>query len=55
MRVINYLQRLMGDLQKQGGRNQAANSRSLEFHPLSLLFIASGSMMISKTLRIPKP
>ena len=25
------------------------------FHPLSLLFIASGSMMISKTLRIPKP
>ncbi len=26
-----------------------------EFHPLSLLFIASGSMMISKTLRIPKP
>ena len=25
-----------------------------EFHPLSLLFIASGSMMISKTLRIPK-
>jgi CDP-diacylglycerol---serine O-phosphatidyltransferase len=26
-----------------------------EFPPLSLLFIASGSMMISKTLRIPKP
>jgi CDP-diacylglycerol--serine O-phosphatidyltransferase len=26
-----------------------------EFHPLSLLFIASGNMMISKTLRIPKP
>jgi CDP-diacylglycerol---serine O-phosphatidyltransferase len=26
-----------------------------EFHPLSLLFVASGSMMISKTLRIPKP
>ena len=26
-----------------------------EFHPLSLLFIVSGSMMISKTLRIPKP
>ena len=26
-----------------------------EFHPLALLFIASGSMMISKTLRIPKP
>ena len=26
-----------------------------QFHPLSLLFIASGSMMISKTLRIPKP
>ena len=25
-----------------------------ELHPLSLLFIASGSMMISKTLRIPK-
>ena len=26
-----------------------------DFHPLSLLFIVSGSMMISKTLRIPKP
>lgn len=26
-----------------------------ELHPLALLFIASGSMMISKTLRIPKP
>jgi CDP-diacylglycerol--serine O-phosphatidyltransferase len=26
-----------------------------EFHPLSLAFVASGSMMISKTLRIPKP
>jgi CDP-diacylglycerol--serine O-phosphatidyltransferase len=26
-----------------------------EFHPLSLLFVASGSMMISKTLRVPKP
>jgi CDP-diacylglycerol--serine O-phosphatidyltransferase len=26
-----------------------------EFHPLALLFVASGSMMISKTLRIPKP
>ncbi len=26
-----------------------------QFHPLSLLFVASGSMMISKTLRIPKP
>ena len=26
-----------------------------QFHPLSLLFIVSGSMMISKTLRIPKP
>ena len=25
-----------------------------QFHPLSLLFIVSGSMMISKTLRIPK-
>jgi CDP-diacylglycerol--serine O-phosphatidyltransferase len=25
-----------------------------EFHPLSLLFIASGSMMMSKTLHIPK-
>ncbi|HJY76093.1 MAG TPA: CDP-alcohol phosphatidyltransferase family protein [Burkholderiales bacterium] len=24
-------------------------------HPLSLLYIASGSLMISKTLRIPKP
>jgi CDP-diacylglycerol--serine O-phosphatidyltransferase len=25
-----------------------------ELHPLSLLFILSGSLMISKTLRIPK-
>jgi len=25
-----------------------------EFHPLSLLFVLSGSLMISKTLRIPK-
>ncbi|MDB5956208.1 CDP-alcohol phosphatidyltransferase family protein [Ramlibacter sp.] len=25
-----------------------------DFHPLALLFIASGSLMISKTLRIPK-
>ncbi|RJF96370.1 CDP-diacylglycerol--serine O-phosphatidyltransferase [Noviherbaspirillum saxi] len=25
------------------------------FHPLVLLFVLSGSMMISKTLRIPKP
>ncbi len=24
-------------------------------HPLSLLYFASGSLMISKTLRIPKP
>ncbi len=32
----------------------AGSSAPWEFHPLSLLFIASGSMMISKTLRIPK-
>jgi CDP-diacylglycerol---serine O-phosphatidyltransferase len=25
-----------------------------EFHPLVLLFVLSGSLMISKTLRIPK-
>jgi CDP-diacylglycerol--serine O-phosphatidyltransferase len=25
-----------------------------ELHPLSLLFVISGSLMISKTLRIPK-
>jgi CDP-diacylglycerol--serine O-phosphatidyltransferase len=25
-----------------------------ELHPLSLLFVLSGSLMISKTLRIPK-
>ncbi|MBF5046200.1 CDP-diacylglycerol--serine O-phosphatidyltransferase [Aggregicoccus sp. 17bor-14] len=28
---------------------------SLELHPLTLLYVASGSAMISKTLRIPKP
>jgi CDP-diacylglycerol--serine O-phosphatidyltransferase len=27
----------------------------LELHPLVLLFVLSGSLMISKTLRIPKP
>jgi CDP-diacylglycerol--serine O-phosphatidyltransferase len=26
-----------------------------ELHPMSLLFVASGSAMISATLRIPKP
>jgi CDP-diacylglycerol---serine O-phosphatidyltransferase len=26
-----------------------------EFHPLALMFVLSGSLMISKTLRIPKP
>ena len=26
-----------------------------ELHPLALLFVVSGSLMISKTLRIPKP
>jgi CDP-diacylglycerol--serine O-phosphatidyltransferase len=26
-----------------------------DFHPLTLLFVLSGSLMISKTLRIPKP
>jgi CDP-diacylglycerol--serine O-phosphatidyltransferase len=25
-----------------------------DLHPLALLFVASGTMMISKTLRIPK-
>jgi len=25
-----------------------------ELHPLSLLFVASGTLIISKTLRIPK-
>jgi CDP-diacylglycerol--serine O-phosphatidyltransferase len=25
-----------------------------EWHPMSLLFVLSGSLMISKTLRIPK-
>ncbi|MGH7829039.1 MAG: CDP-alcohol phosphatidyltransferase family protein, partial [Candidatus Binatia bacterium] len=28
---------------------------SLQWHPLSLLYLVSGSAMISKTLRIPKP
>lgn len=27
----------------------------LEFHPSVLLFVALGSMMVSKTIRIPKP
>ncbi len=28
---------------------------SSEFHPLSLIYVLSGSLMISKTIRIPKP
>ena len=28
---------------------------SFDLHPLALLFVLSGSLMISKTLRIPKP
>jgi CDP-diacylglycerol--serine O-phosphatidyltransferase len=28
---------------------------SIQWHPLSILFLANGSLMISKTLRIPKP
>src|SRR5439155_364766 len=28
---------------------------SFDLHPLVLLFVLSGSLMISKTLRIPKP
>jgi CDP-diacylglycerol--serine O-phosphatidyltransferase len=26
-----------------------------DFHPLTLLYALSGSLMISKTIRIPKP
>jgi CDP-diacylglycerol--serine O-phosphatidyltransferase len=25
------------------------------FHPLTIMFILSGTLMISKTLRVPKP
>jgi CDP-diacylglycerol--serine O-phosphatidyltransferase len=32
----------------------AGNLGAWRFHPLSLLFIASGSLLISRTLRIPK-
>jgi CDP-diacylglycerol--serine O-phosphatidyltransferase len=27
----------------------------LEFHPLSALFVLNGSLMVSKTLHVPKP
>ena len=27
----------------------------LEFHPVALLFVLNGSLMVSKTLQIPKP
>jgi CDP-diacylglycerol--serine O-phosphatidyltransferase len=27
----------------------------LEFHPMVLMFVLSGSLMVSKTLRVPKP
>jgi CDP-diacylglycerol--serine O-phosphatidyltransferase len=30
------------------------DARTWELHPLSLLLVASGTLMISKTLRIPK-
>ena len=36
-------------------QRQALFPTSLGFHLVSLLFVASGSLMISKTLRIPKP
>jgi hypothetical protein len=31
------------------------NVLGVEWHAVVLLFLASGSLMISKTLRIPKP
>jgi hypothetical protein len=31
-----------------------ARPRPLNLHPLALMFVLSGSLMISKTLRIPK-
>jgi CDP-diacylglycerol--serine O-phosphatidyltransferase len=33
----------------------AVNIGPFELHPLALLFVLSGTLMISKTLRIPKP
>jgi hypothetical protein len=37
-----------------GGRRQRHFSM-IDLHPLTLVFVLSGSLMISKTLRIPKP
>jgi CDP-diacylglycerol--serine O-phosphatidyltransferase len=34
---------------------RASTSGPGTLHPLALLFVLSGSLMISKTLRIPKP
>ena len=51
---------LLGLLTRAGrtGEGLPFGSISVEgagFHPLVLLFVLSGSLMISKTLRIPKP
>lgn len=32
-----------------------AQGTALEFHPIVLLFVAHGCLMVSKTLHIPKP
>lgn len=37
------------------GLSSPANLAGLPFHPISFVFFVSGCLMISKTLRIPKP
>jgi CDP-diacylglycerol--serine O-phosphatidyltransferase len=38
-----------------GGSLYRVNLLGVEWHAIALLFLVSGSLMISKTLRIPKP
>jgi CDP-diacylglycerol--serine O-phosphatidyltransferase len=38
-----------------GGNLYRVNLLGVEWHMIALLFLVSGSLMISKTLRIPKP
>jgi len=38
-----------------GGTLYRVNLFGIEWHAIALLYLVSGSLMISKTLRIPKP
>ena len=44
-----------GAASEPASRSACVDSAPCDLHPLVLLFVLSGSLMISKTLRIPKP